>query len=50
MAETLSIKILIFGQKLKWHPPVSETLLHETTHLVSMTDDIVVYDAVQRGF
>lgn len=31
-------------------PPVSETLLHETTHLVSMTDDIVVYDAVQRGF
>ncbi|PQF22577.1 QWxxN domain [Enterococcus mundtii] len=31
-------------------PPVSETLLHETTHLVSMTDDIIVYDAVHRGF
>ncbi|MGL9847412.1 hypothetical protein IGJ91_002581 [Enterococcus sp. DIV0765f] len=31
-------------------PPVSETLLHETSHLVSMTDDIVVYDEVHRGF
>ncbi|MGL9893262.1 QWxxN domain [Enterococcus mundtii] len=30
-------------------PPVSETLLHETTHLVSMTNDIVTYGPSYRG-
>lgn len=30
-------------------PPISETLLHETTHLVGTTQDLVVYGVVRKG-